>query len=343
MLGQTGSASRLCGILVALASISSSMPISCTRGGPLPKHPVNAGRSGPIAPVYSGDLSSRQGIHSFIFVGDTQRTSVWELAIGREQNDAARQAVLDKIAGEAPAFLVILGDLVFQGDDPAHWDRFDEFTSKIREAGIPVFPLLGNHEYFGNHEKAFDLFFSRFPHLSRQFWYTIQFSSVAIILLDSNLGEMSQNMVGQQDDWYRKKLVEYENDPAVKVVIVCCHHAPFTNSTVVSDDAAVQTHFVGPFKNTPKARLFITGHCHSYERFVQFGKQFVVSGGGGGPRQPLIVDKKRRRHEDMYNGGAIREFHFCKVTLEQGRPRLEMWRLDKELRNWSMGDQFVLD
>ncbi|MGH9760247.1 MAG: metallophosphoesterase family protein, partial [Blastocatellia bacterium] len=217
-------------------------------------------------PTYTGDISSRQNIPFFMFVGDTQRTSRWERLIGREQNDAGRQAVLDKIADENPAFLVILGDLVFQGDSPTHWPQFDQFAAPIRQKGIPVFPLLGNHEYFGDHNKAFELFFDRFPHLQRRFWYSIRFGSVAIILLDSNFDEMGRELMDRQDEWYKATLAEYQRDSAITNIIVCCHHAPYTNSTVVSDDALVQQHFVEPFKTTPKAKVFFTGHCHSYER-----------------------------------------------------------------------------
>jgi len=300
-----------------------------------------AARAGPA--TYSGDTSTRQGIPVIVFVGDTQRTSVWERIIGREQNDAQRQAVIERIAKENPALLIILGDLVFQGDDQHHWELFDEVAAPIRRQSIPVFPLPGNHEYFGDNRKGFDYFFARFPHLNRQLWNAVKFGSVAIILLDSNFDKMSRDLIDGQDEWYRTRLKEYQGDDRIKTVIVCCHHAPFTNSSVVSDDSAVQAHFVEPFKATPKAKVFFTGHCHSYERFAMFDKQFVVSGGGGGPRQELIVDRTKRRHEDQYNGGRIREFHFCKVTLEQDRLRVQMVRIDAGLKDWSVGDEFVVN
>ena len=293
-------------------------------------------------PTYSGDISSRQTIPFFLLVGDTQRTSLWELKIGREQNDTARQLVLNRIAEENPAFLVILGDLVFQGDDKQHWERFDEVAGAVRQKNIPVFPLFGNHEYFGFHKKAFEHFFGRFPHLNRQLWYVVRFNSVAIVLLNSNFKNLSQDLINKQNEWYRARLSEYQNDDAIKTVIVCCHHAPFTNSTVVPDDAKVQEYFVAPFKRTPKAKLFMTGHCHSYERFVKHGKQYIVSGGGGGPRQKLLVSGKQR-HKDQYNGGAIREFHFCKIVLEPGQLRVQMVKLDEGLASWSVGDEFVVN
>jgi 3',5'-cyclic AMP phosphodiesterase CpdA len=330
-------------IIATVSVLLIALSLACTSGNTGKPESAGVSESGGSGPTYNGDITSRKDIPFFILVGDTQRTSGFEILAGREQNDAPRQLVLDKIAEENPAFLVILGDLVFQGDDPSQWERFDEFAASIRQREIPVFPLFGNHEYFGSHKKAFDLFFSRFPHLHGEFWNAVRFGPIAVILLDSNIDRMGRALVDRQDSWYKEKLAEYEKDSGVKTVVVCCHHAPFTNSTVVSDDAEVQQRFVEPFKSSAKAKLFFTGHCHSYERFSMFGKQFVVSGGGGGPRQKLVVDPQRRKHEDQYPGGEIREFHFCKVSVEQGRLRVQMIRIDDALENWSVGDEFVVN
>jgi Icc-related predicted phosphoesterase len=329
--------------IAALAALAIAMAPAC--GSRNPSSQANADGSGDQASLatYNGDITSRKDIPFFILVGDTQRTSGFEILAGREQNDAPRQLVLDKIAEENPAFLVILGDLVFQGDDPSQWERFDEFAASIRQREIPVFPLLGNHEYFGSHKKAIDLFFSRFPHLHGEFWNAVRFGPVAVVLLDSNFERMGRDLVDRQDSWYKEKLAEYEKDSGVKTVVVCCHHAPFTNSTVVSDDAEVQQRLVEPFKSASKAKLFFTGHCHSYERFALFGKQFVVSGGGGGPRQKLETDPQKRRHQDQYPGREIREFHFCKVSLEQQGLRVQMIRIDDSLEHWSVGDDFLVE
>ena len=297
----------------------------------------------PQVPVYSGELSTRGSIPHFILVGDTQRTSLLEF--WREQNEAARRAVLNKIAEEEPAFLVILGDLVFQGDDERHWRWFDDYTAAIREKQIPVFPLPGNHEYFGNHSRAFKNYFGRFPHLSERLWNAFRFRSVAVILLNSNFEKLNEQELEEQDEWYQSKLREYEGEESIKTIIVCCHHPPFTNSTVVKDDKDVEQvreHFLEPFCETPKAKLFFTGHCHSYEHFIERGKHFIVSGGGGGPRQKLVVDPQKRSYEDTYRGGEYREFHFCKVVFLDESLQVQMVKIDEALRYWSVGDEFVV-
>jgi Icc-related predicted phosphoesterase len=291
-----------------------------------------------LSPAARFEGGIREGRSHFILVGDTQRTSPLEF---RESNDRERRLVLDRIAGEDPAFLLILGDLVFQGDSERHWAWFDDDTAGIRERRIPVYPLFGNHEYFGDNRIASERVFARFPHLGGRRWNLIRFRSVAAILLDSNFSDLSPEEAALQDRWYRATLQSLDRDAAVRWAIVCCHHPPYTNSTGVSDDTEVQRRFASPFFGSPKARLFVSGHAHAYERFEKEGRTFVVSGGGGGPRQKL--ETARPRHRDLYEGGPIREFHYCRVDVEEGGAlRVRMIRLGAGDR-WEVGDEFRIN
>ena len=74
---------------------------------------------------------------------------------------------------------------------------------------------------------------------------------------------------------------------SVKAVIVCCHHAPYSNSKIVKCSSKVQEQFVPAYIQSKKAQLFITGHAHAFEHFKIKGKDFLVIGGGGGLHQPL--------------------------------------------------------
>jgi 3',5'-cyclic AMP phosphodiesterase CpdA len=188
---------------------------------------------------------------------------------------------------------------VFQGDSPRHWQKFDEYAADIRSKKIPVFPILGNHEYYGSKDRAQTNYFSRFPHLEKRRWYSLRFHSAGIILLDSNFDRLEENEQEDQHNWYLQVLEDLQADSSIEYIVVACHHAPYTNSRVVNDDKEVQRDFVVAFKSTPKAKLFFSGHCHSYEHFVMDDKHFIVSGGGGGPRHPLRIDPGKRRHKDQ--------------------------------------------
>jgi 3',5'-cyclic AMP phosphodiesterase CpdA len=289
---------------------------------------------------FEGDLSSRQSDSTFVLLGDPQRTSFWELLVFREQNDGVHQELFDEIARENPGLVLLLGDLVSQGDDDREWVKFDDFTASVRQRHIPIYAVLGNHDYFGDKQDALGNFFERFPHQQKRLWNSFRFRSVAFILLNSNIAQMTSRQVDEQEKWYEEQLAADQADSSVTVIVVACHHPPFTNSTIVSDNKDVLKDFVGPYLQTAKAKLFVTGHCHSYEHFVKDGKHFLVTGGGGGPRQSVSCDEKQWRHPDLYKGDPIRAFHFCRVTIESDGLNVEMVRLNPSKDTWEVGNEF---
>jgi len=293
----------------------------------------------PQSPVYSMKTPGREDFDALIFLGDTQRTSVWEF--WREQNDEERSAVLEKIALDNPAFVIHLGDVVFQGSSDKHWRRFDENAFRLREAGIPLLPVPGNHDYYGNKKQALKNFFSRFPVPEKKTWSSLSFKDVGIILLDSNVKHLGKKDRDLQYEWYIQTLREFQDDPHIAIILVACHHAPYTNSKTVTDNKYVQEAFVKPFNETPKAKAFFSGHCHSYEHFMMGDRHFLVSGGGGGPRHTLKTGKKAR-HRDMFQAGTKRPFHYCRVSPVPAGLCVDMISYDKDRNAWTLGERFII-
>src|SRR4051812_7769182 len=101
------------------------------------------------APV--GQPSLQRARTDIVVIGDTQRTSPIEELIGREQNEAARLALIAKIAKEEqPAFVVHLGDMVESGDSTEQWQYFDRLVSALTVRNVRILPVLGNHDYWGD-------------------------------------------------------------------------------------------------------------------------------------------------------------------------------------------------
>ncbi len=121
-------------------------------------------------PQTSSILTSK---HSLVIVGDLQRTSFFERIIGREQNDIERKKIISAIAEENPAAVVILGDMVFDGSSKNEWKDFDSLINPIRENKIPIFPVIGNHEYWGNNNTAMKNLVKQFPNFYSSHWYTV--------------------------------------------------------------------------------------------------------------------------------------------------------------------------
>ncbi len=239
--------------------------------------------------------------------------------------------------------IIHLGDVVFEGANNSHWNDFNEFARSIYEKRIPLFPVLGNHEYFGDNETALENYFYHFPAASNNQWYTKFYRSVCFIFLNSNFTEMAKSKIYEQKNWLDLTVSELEQNEKIKFIVFVSHIPPYTNSKIVDDDIFVQNYFVSVFTDSKKAVLFLSGHSHSYEHFIKEGKHFLVSGGGGGPRHELEINSQNKDyHFDFYPGKPIRNLHYCKLTIHQNNLEIEMIQLDKETGEWSSGDCFYI-
>ncbi|HZF48363.1 MAG TPA: metallophosphoesterase [Polyangiaceae bacterium] len=296
-------------------------------------------RTLPPPEPFTGQIPPFQEDRPFAVVSDLQRTALIEF--WRESNARERELVVQAIAAARPAFLAITGDLVFSGGSPEQWAELDALCAPLREASIPVVAAFGNHEYWGGSEGE-DHFFARFPHLERQHWYSLAYGPVRLIILDSNVDELTESGWRKQLAWYERTLGDFDRDPDVRGVLVLLHHPPYTNSSVTSDEPHVQRDFVPPFRCAKKTLAMISGHVHSYERFVREGKTFVVSGGGGGPRARLRMGDRRQHKDDSLKAAALRNFHY--LTFQAGKAGLAVTAtgLPKGGSEWGVLDRFEL-
>ena len=224
------------------------------------------------------------------FASDTQAPLFIEKIIRKtDHNEKATELIFKDIITIHPSGLFILGDVVSLGYSDAKWKKMDTYLKWCADDRIPVYAALGNHELMFNAKKGKRKFQDRFPMHSFTGYSEID-DSVAVILLNSNFSKMADTDITKQDTWYTNKIKELDNDPAIKLVIVGCHHSPFTNSKAVSPSLEVQQKFVPAFISSKKCVLFLSGHSHNFERFKVQGKYFMVIGGGGGPHQPLHSD-----------------------------------------------------
>ena len=228
-----------------------------------------------------------------IFVSDTQQPMLVEkIFLKSNHNIQATAAIFDTIIKQKPKSVYMLGDIVALGYENSKWKKVDLFLDSCRKLGIGVYGTLGNHDVMGRTKKGEKNFQKRFP-LSVRTGYVSITDSVAIVLLNSNFKKLSDTSIKKQEDWYKAELAKLDTTNAVKAIIVCCHHAPYTNSKIVGNSLPVQQYFVPDFIQSKKAKLFITGHAHAFEHFKMQGKDFLTIGGGGGLHQPLDTSEKR--------------------------------------------------
>ena len=152
----------------------------------LPCRIVRAGTEGP--PRFEVP-SPDGGQLVFVAYGDTRFTQRVDVV-----NATARRALVEKIASEKPAAILIGGDLVYDGSDPGDYQTYRSETTQWSQDKIPVFPALGNHEFKGcareqNESVCLENWWSAFGDLSlRPYrWYSVAIGTKLLALvLDSD-------------------------------------------------------------------------------------------------------------------------------------------------------------
>lgn len=253
-------------------------------------------------------LAQESQRQSTAMISDTQ-APMWieKVFLKSHNNEKATSILFDQIVKLKPDNLFILGDVTAKSAKEKRWRAMDNYLSACRASGISVTALLGNHDVMGNAKKGEQNFKKRFPKMKSTGYYQIV-DSIAFVLLNSNFKKMKMERIERQQKWLKEALDSLEKNNSVKAIVVSCHHAPYTNSKVVGESRPVQEHVVPLFIGSSKCRLFITGHSHAFEHFIQSGKDFLVIGGGGGIHQPLSQDRK-----DIQSDYKP-EFHFLMIT-----------------------------
>ena len=270
-----------------------------------------------VAPAISGQLAPGDTLRAD-FVSDTQNP-LWpeKLKLDWNNNELARSRIFDAILDEVPSAVFHLGDQIALGFLEKSWAAIDTFGVQLAAKKIPYYPILGNHELIFFSGMGRQKFEERFPHVNNT-GYVRRVGPLAVVLLNSNFGNLSPEDARKQQAWYEDTLGGLEKDSTVDLVVVGCHHPPYTNSTIVSPSKEAQQFFVPPFLAASKCRLFVSGHCHAVEHFKNGGKDFLVIGGGGGLQQPLLVGPERRWTDEFPVKTELRMFHYLRCSITAG-------------------------
>jgi predicted MPP superfamily phosphohydrolase len=279
-----------------------------------------------------------------VFVSDTQAPMFFEkLRLLVDRNEEATAKILDQISLEPNlAAVFMLGDVTSSASTDDKWRHIDDFLQRMRKGGVPVYAAMGNHDYFWSAQKGLSNCRQRFPELAST-WYSISLGPLSVIILNSNFGKLTMAEQANQIAFYNKALAQAEADPGIKGVIVCCHHAPYTNGRINEPSAKAQADFVPPFLKSRKCLLFLSGHAHAAEHFVHEGKPFLVLGGGGGLLHPLFIGPGRK-YEDLFPSHAEKRFyHFLKVRIGEAGLVVNFEVLKRDLSGFTSVDQFSID
>ena len=86
--------------------------------------------------------------------------------------------------------------------------------------------------------------------------------------------------------------------------------------------------------------IVIAGHIHNYERFLENGVTYLVSGGGGAKPHPIA-----RTAADLYKDTGFPNYHYVKFSYDREGLSAQMYRVeapDGAAAAWEIKDRFVI-
>jgi 3',5'-cyclic AMP phosphodiesterase CpdA len=239
----------------------------------------------------------------FVVYGDT-----------RTRHEVHRRVVA-AIAKVQPDFVLLVGDLVADGDDTALWPIFFSIEKDLLNK-TAFFPMLGNHER--NNRRYYEFFDATTPYYSFN-WGTAHFA-----VLNTDVGNMAASRAAREAFWAEQTgWLEADLARAQKADFrfVAMHHPPFTAVKSRQGHDTPATPLVPLFEKY-KVHAVFCGHDHNYQHHLKNGIRYLVSGGGGAPLYPTDspIPGITQKAESVEN--------FLKVSVEGNTALIEAFRPD---------------
>ncbi len=211
------------------------------------------------------------------------------------------------------SFYVNMGDLVDNGQDSNQWNKWFDSVS-IFSDGIPLAPLLGNHEAYSLEWKEcmpvayvhlFDVPQNGSVNYKNQF-YSYDYGSVHFTVLDTNFSEMENfqpQLLADELKWLEKDLSE----SSAKWKVIFMHRDIFLYGfNPKSGRQHTETHFLDfsyslmPLFEKYNVDVVLTAHLHTYRRRLPLrnfapavdgrGITYILTGVAGDVRYPNLWD-----------------------------------------------------
>jgi hypothetical protein len=273
---------------------------------------------------------------TFVTYGDTRFTERPDVA-----NPLARRALVQRMAAEHPAVILIGGDLVYQGSNPQDYAVYQAETREWTEQHLRVFPALGNHEFEGcsaDKTPCLENWWAAFAALPlKPFrWYSVSIGQALLVLmLDS---DSALKPGSPQRTWFEHQIAGAS--ARTKFIMVVMHYPPVRDPIYPSgrDEKEIARYFAKHAKALHQQVLVVGSHVHNYERYSRNGVTYLVSGGGGAKPIPAL-----RFFGELSQLRTNVNFHYLRFRLENDRLSGTMVRFDTEANGsdpWTEPDHF---
>lgn len=222
--------------------------------------------------------------------GDTQTT--------RHHREVIEQAILHE-----PAFCLVLGDMVDNGDRSELWEEFFRVESPLLRSSA-IYTVMGDNDY----AEGKGLYAKYFPKLEKGY-YTFEWGGVKFFGLSAwdargLQGREEINAQSPQIEWLESELSKAQSQEA-PFRVVFLHDPVYISRGRASD--VLRRVWVPIFQKYKVDVVFTSWHL--YERSVSEGITYVNSGGGGAE---LIWMAKDPQYPSQ---AEARQHHFCRVDI----------------------------
>ncbi|MBU0980016.1 MAG: metallophosphoesterase [Nanoarchaeota archaeon] len=271
---------------------------------------------------------------TFIVVGDTQPPTTEEQLM-----------LISKIYSERPDFVIHVGDFVDIGTEE-EWKRVDNTFGQLMQAGIPVYPVMGNHEYadaggsLSETKEKIQMFSDRFPHLNGNRWYSFRYGNLTFIMLDSthmHLLDDGQRQSDAQTKWFRKMV----KGQGLKIVTL--HHPMVSHYGAGAELPEVEMRKIlkdAVIRYSSPAVVF-SGHVHNFQAINDGSMYFIVTGGGAGGKDgkgtTLIHNSL-----DGYRFDFFFYTHYVKTVVTENDVIMQAIFFHKEIGQWVEGKKVAM-
>jgi 3',5'-cyclic AMP phosphodiesterase CpdA len=231
--------------------------------------------------------------------------------------------IVERIAREAPAFVLGTGDVVDEGSRQDQWQQFFDVQGALMHERV-YYPAVGNHDRQGRGRTA-DNYRSYFavPESAgdAERYYAFTYATSRFLVLDSNVSSFA---LTDQTAWLERELIAARQDAGVRHVFVVMHHPPYSIS--LHGGAKELRERWGPLFERYGVSAVFSGHDHVYERAERDGVRYFVTGGGGAALYP------KRPKSDPLDAEAVqrfeRAFHYLRVAITGRRVEVTGIRID---------------
>ena len=231
---------------------------------------------------------------------------------------ARHRLVVEAMAADHPRFVVHTGDLVEFGGVDMLWDGrfFPTVAPLIKDS--PYLPVLGNHEQ--NSPQYYEAF--TLPPGGGEDgkeWWSMDYGVVHLVGLDSNALTLPNGFTRMRNQiaWLKKDLAAAKARGA-KFIFVFFHHPLYSSDAGYYPGNTGLRQLWAPIFAKYGVNVVFSGHCHQYERLVENGVNYIVTGGGGAPLSGF--------NSTLVSGSVkhVAMLHYVRVTISGDKAILEM-------------------